>query len=156
MRLRVRRSQTEKLVITHAAEQRCAAILICVLVVLLIVGLLATQTLQTLMLLRRGDHQRQQLRQTREVVELGLLIARRLEGKLPESELVVPLGMTAPADQSASENHELAGITLTRVEDRPTPALRVTVRYPLGGSNEVTATETVAIAEENHANTHSR
>lgn len=57
---------------------RSAATLVCVLVVMLIVGLLSAQSIQMLLLVRRADEQRVQLRQARELLELGkLAIAQR-------------------------------------------------------------------------------
>ena len=130
-------------------QQRRAAILICVLVVLLIVGLLTTQTLQTLMLLRRGDTQRQQLRQARELIELGKMVAQQQSEELPENALVVPLSTIDSIDGQKSENTELAGISFSRIDDdQASPILRVTVNYPLDQPNEITATELVALEEQ--------
>ena len=58
--------------VENRVRQR-GAIVVCVLVVLLIVGMLAAQTIQTSLLMRRGDAERSQLRQARELVELGRL-----------------------------------------------------------------------------------
>ncbi len=121
--------------------RRRAAILICVLVVLLIVGLLTSQTLQTLLLSRRSDGQRQRLRQARELLELGQMIVGQHREKLIDKELVLPL---------AVGEAESAGLTFSRVEQDQSPALlRIRVRYPLGKANEDTATAVVALEEQN-------
>ena len=59
------------------ASRRSAAVLICVLVILLLVGMLSAQTVQTLLVVRRADHNRQQLRQARELLERGRLVIAR-------------------------------------------------------------------------------
>ncbi len=50
---------------------RPGAILVCVLVVMLMVGLISAQTIQTLLILRRADSERSDLVQARELLELG-------------------------------------------------------------------------------------
>lgn len=51
--------------------QRRAAVLICVLVVLLIAGALSIQATQSLAIIRRGEERRSRLYQARELLELG-------------------------------------------------------------------------------------
>lgn len=124
---------------TQQPSGRRAAILICVLVVLLIVGLLTSQTLQALMLSRRADRQRQQLVQARELLELGQMIARKQADKLTDKELVVPLSAEPPLS---------AGIAFSRLSPDQSPTLvRIRVRYPLGQPNEGTATTVVTLQE---------
>lgn len=57
--------------------RRRAAVLVCVLVVLFIVGGLAVQSIQTMSVIRRGDDQRQSLQQARELLELGQRLVER-------------------------------------------------------------------------------
>lgn len=51
--------------------QRRAAVLICVLVVMLIAGALSIQATQSLAIIRRGEERRARLYQARELLELG-------------------------------------------------------------------------------------
>lgn len=67
-------------------KARPGALLISVLVVLLLVGMLSSQAIQTLLLVRRGDQQRSETRQARELLELGRLAV--LSDQVPESKLL--------------------------------------------------------------------
>ena len=62
---------------TFPSPKRRGAVLVCVMVVLLIVGLSSSQTIQTLLIVRRADHQRSGLRQARELAELGRMAVVR-------------------------------------------------------------------------------
>lgn len=67
-------------------KARPGALLISVLVVLFLVGMLSSQAIQTLLLVRRGDQQRSETRQARELLELGRLAV--LSNQVPESKLL--------------------------------------------------------------------
>ncbi len=123
-------------------QRRSGGVLICVLVVLLIVGLLISQTVQTLLLVRRSDDQREQLRQARELIELGQIVLRQSDYQLPDAELIVP---------SAGEN-QMGRIAFTRIDssDSTNSQVRITVNYRIGSTSEITATHVVADKEANH------
>ncbi len=107
-------------------RNRSATVLMCVLVVLIIVGLLTSQTMQTLLVVRRGDAVRHQLRQAREVLELGKIILQRNGRQTLEPELRVSL-----------DSEQAAWASISIVEDR------IIVRSPVGTDREVTVSETV-------------
>ena len=123
------------------------SVLICVMVVLLIVGLLISQTLQTLLLVRRGDDTRAHLRQARELVELGKII-------LQQNPVAKSIDKVRCGDESQNESHRNASDTgsigferLSSIEDGPTQ-IRISVTYRAGSNSEITATQIVAESEK--------
>lgn len=118
--------------------------MVCVLVLLLIIGLMMSQTVQTLVLVRRGDTVRQRLRQARELVELGELISQqRPAAELPSEPLLVSLA--EPTSGPPNSTAERASIMFTPIDsgNASHSSVRITVTYPLGSGQELTATQTV-------------
>ncbi len=118
--------------------------IVCVLVLFLIVGMLMSQTMQTLMLVRRGDAVRQRLTQARELIELGELVLRQLpSAELPSEPLLVSLA--DPASGTSNSTAERGSITFTPIDSSDTnhSKVRIAVIYPLGSNEELTATQTV-------------
>ncbi len=118
--------------------------MVCVLVLLLIVGLMMSQTLQTLTLVRRGDTMRQSLRQARELVELGeLVLQQQPAAELPSKPLLVSLA--EPSSEPSNSATERASIAFTPIDtaDKRHFSVRIAVTYPLGSSQNRTATQTV-------------
>ena len=112
---------------------RRGGVLVCVLVVLLLVGMLSAQAFQTLSAARRGDQQRLRLRQARELLELGRVIA--VDGKtLNDSNREVQFDV--PVD---GEN---IGRLSVRLVDAPEGETRyqVTAEYPAGANRGSIAT----------------
>ncbi len=150
---------------------RRAAVLICVMVLLLITGLIMHQTLQALLLVRRGDARHFELRQARELVELGKMVVERQQseaasGETPaENTEIVDDRVTRPMQQPliVSLATETSGDTTVRglqgsllieslspqgESNHNEPSIwKITVRYPLGNNNEFTVTEELAHAE---------
>ena len=117
-----------------AATHRRAAVVVCAMVVLLIAGLISMQTMQALMIIRRGDSQRSSLRQARELVELGRMRLARMGSELDEFEFTLEV------------EPELEGqITITKIAragDGGSPSdatIRIVARYPVDTAREVTA-----------------
>ena len=128
---------------------RRGGLIVCVLVLLMIIGLMMSQTVQTLMLLRHGDALRQRLRQAHELVELGeLVLQQQPTAELPSEPLLVSLA--EPSSGPSDADMERASITLTPIDsvDNRHSSVRIVVTYPLGSSQELTATQTV-IRQEN-------
>ncbi len=121
-----------------ASQSRQGAVLICVMVVLLIVGLLISQTLQTLLLVRRGDEGREQLRQARELIELGEIVLRQN----PSAESVGEFSCQTNSPESGSIGFER--LKSTEAEKKK---IRITVIYRPGTTSEITATHIVADKE---------
>lgn len=120
-------------------RQRHAAILICVLVVLLIVGALSAQTIQTLLIVRQADRQRSTLQQTQALVELGRLTLA--QDRVPENSQIELSVDGAPAlikivrletIQTSTETQAAEPTTLVRY--------RIIATYAHGSAKEVTAT----------------
>ena len=113
---------------THPRRRNKASILVCVLVIMLVVSLLAAQSLQTVSVIRRGDTQRSSLRQARELVELGRIVAERE----PKGMKVVSL--------------DLPDNAIGNVEFLSNQQIRATYRR---GSNEIVASSQPKIADKN-------
>ena len=64
-------------------RQRIGAVLVCVMVVLLLVGLISSQAIQTMLIVRQADHRRSGIRQARELIELGRMV--QSAGDIPEN-----------------------------------------------------------------------
>lgn len=120
------------------AARRPAAVLVCVLVVLLIVGLLSTQTIQTLLIVRRSDMQRKRLRQARELVELGQSVSRQhADNRSAGREFSVVVDRTLG----------LSGTVL--IEPQPQDGshlIRIVAKYPAGSDSEVVASGSIESA----------
>ncbi|MEO8268853.1 MAG: hypothetical protein ABI557_03975, partial [Aureliella sp.] len=97
-----------------AGPTRRGALIVCVLILLLIIGLMISQTVQTLMLVRRGEAVRQRLRQARELVELGELVLRQPTAELPSKPLLVSLA--SRASEQSNSAVERASITFTPID----------------------------------------
>lgn len=114
--------------------RRSGAVLICVLVVLLIVGLISLQTIQTLLLVRRSDSDRSRLRQAQELVELSrIAFQQNGAGELQEEIAVVvdgDLTGTIRLSLADSESHADSGQA----------DYRIVAKYPVGAGGEVTVT----------------
>ena len=112
-------------------RQRSGSIIICALIVLLIVGMLSVQTMQTLAVIRRGSMDRVKIRQAREVAEM----ARKREWSVQETELTVdiPGGTEADAKQAKA-------IVRRTEDDSVAGRIRFTIRYPADEAGELTTT----------------
>ncbi len=122
--------------------RRSGAVLVCVLVVLLIVGLLSAQTIQTLLIVRRGDGERRQLRQARELVGLGRIVLRQQAAHLPTEKITVVVDDPSAASGEASS---LGVIELTLPEgaglsSEDSSRVRIVATYPVGSAGAVTTT----------------
>lgn len=112
---------------------RRGGVLVSVLVVLLLVGMLSAQAFQTLSAARRGDQQRLQIRQARELVELGRVIA--VDGKtLNASNRIVQFDV--PVDGESIGSLSVQFVDAPEGEAR----FQVMAKYPVGASRESTAT----------------
>ncbi|MCA9131614.1 MAG: hypothetical protein KDA45_00595 [Planctomycetales bacterium] len=116
------------------APRRRGGVLVGVLVVLFLVGMLSSQTMQTLLLLRRGDSERKQLRQARELLELGQLWRNQSPGPLPQGEQLIAL------DDAGSVLGKMVFEPLSKGEVKATKRYRIVVEYPSGTGSEVTVT----------------
>ena len=127
-----------------SGRHRRGALIVCVLVLLLIVGLLVSQTVQTLVLVRRGDAMRERLRQARELVELGEIVLRQD----PAAEIPSGAVLAALADstgETSSLTAERGSISFTPVNSsQPNQVeIRITATFPMESSQQFTATKTV-------------
>src|SRR5690606_23032736 len=100
------------------------------------------QTVQTLMLVRRGDEARQSLRQARELVALAEMVLQQNGGEFPAQQLTVsltaPRSETGPAveapavgENRGDDNQSTALITFQRIEnpDADQRLTRITATY---------------------------
>lgn len=108
-------------------KTRHGAILVAVMVILLLVGLLTMQTMQTLMLVRRSDDRRSHLRQSRELVELGrqVLTRRRLS---PEEPWILPLPSGATGAIRVRELETTPSETIKPIQGQK--MYRIEANYP--------------------------
>lgn len=126
-----------------SAQKRAGGVLICVMVIMLIVSLLAAQTMQMLIALHRRDSQRDVLRQAHEVAMWSRTIAR------PTSQPSIQ----ADDAQEIAEDREATPRTfqilveqgkVAEVEIRPAEPSsgeqRIIVRYPIESNSQVTVT----------------
>ena len=140
---------------TACVQPLRGSVLICVMVVLLIVGLLISQTLQTLLLVRRGDDARQQLRQARELVELGEIVLRQNPSAQNINEVRCDadsrdesrVESRAESHFTASDSGSIGFERLNSGQDGPRQ-VRISVIYRTGSHAEITATHIVAESEE--------
>lgn len=113
---------------------RRAGTLICVMVVLLIVGTLAAQTLQLATIISRKNSQQRMLRQAREVLELARAMPSRLDVGEP-----VSIDLTDESD--GDQLQALIKFIKPSTESSPDAAeTRIVVRYPADSPREVTVT----------------
>ncbi|MEM7557819.1 MAG: hypothetical protein AAF394_01725 [Planctomycetota bacterium] len=110
---------------SRSRSQRHAAILMLVLVVLAVAGLLGLQAVQSLVLIRSAESQRQQMTQSKEVLEFARQAAA-VGGRFEKTEVAV--GEQTAELSVDSESEEDAGL------------MRVVVRYPLGEQSELKTT----------------
>lgn len=117
-----------------ARSSRLGAILVCVMVVLLIVSLFCVQTMQTLMIIRRSDSSRRNLRQARELIELGRIAHKQAlaqDATTDDTELSIALG-----------DSQIGEITVSASDSggkQQPGTTRIVVRYPANSAGEVTA-----------------
>ncbi len=103
-------------------QHRRATTILCVFIVLIIVGLLFSQAVQTLALVRHGDIRRQNLLQASEVIELARLAVAKQQTDTKTMTIVV-------------NDSEDARVTVESLADKNQS--RITVRYPYDSAGEV-------------------
>lgn len=108
-------------------RMRHGSLLICVMVVLLLVGLVVTQTVQTMLVLRRSDESQSTLHQARELLEVGKLLADQVK---QTEEFTIEV------------TREESGLVLVELPTQvgEETRVRVTAKYPVGSDREVTVT----------------
>ena len=114
--------------------RRTASVIVCVLVVILLVGMLSMQTVQTLAVIRRGDDDRTKILQARELIEF----AQAIDWNAAESK-----SLTIQIPDSVRQVGESEA--LTAILERQTIAdnsdvARIIVRFPADKLGEVTTT----------------
>lgn len=119
--------------------KRRAAILICVLVVLLIVGAMGAQTIQTLLIVRQADRARSNFRQAQELVELGRLTLA--QGRFPDDGQIDLTVDGVPAIIKLTQLAVPPPSPETQEADQASQArYRILAIYAYGSAKEVTAT----------------
>ena len=114
--------------------QRSASVIVCVLVVILLVGMLSVQTIQTLALIRRGDNERTKIIQARELSEL----AQAIDWTTTEGQsftMQIPDKLIRVGEQAT----QTAIIERQTLAENP-HAARIIVRFPADCPGEVTTT----------------
>ena len=114
--------------------QRSASVIVCVLVVILLVGMLSVQTIQTLALIRRGDNERAKIIQARELSEL----AQAIDWTTTEGQsftMQIPDKLIRVGEQAT----QTAIIERQTLAENP-HAARIIVRFPADCPGEVTTT----------------
>ena len=114
--------------------RRTASVIICVLVVILLVGMLSMQTIQTLALVRRGDDDRSKIAQARELSEF----ARAIDWSTAESQsltMQIPDSIHSPGESET----QAAFLERQTIADNP-DAAKIVVRFPADKPGEVTTT----------------
>lgn len=112
------------------------SIIVCVLVVVMLVTMLAIQTMQSLSLIRRSDDDRARIRQAREALEFGKMIAatkQDIENNGQKLRLTIAdsIGST---DQAEAASLQVAEVQILNSNSDS----QVTVRYPLDDSTNKT------------------
>ena len=123
--------------------RRRGAIVVCVLVVLLIVGMLAAQTIQASLVVRRGDAERSRLRQARELVELGRLAMQQSSRDVPVSDAPVKDMSVGEWNILVDTRSQFAGSVAVQAaggRGAGRGRYRIVARFPAGNLGEVTAT----------------
>jgi archaellum component FlaG (FlaF/FlaG flagellin family) len=119
--------------------RRAASVIVCVLVMLLLVGLLSVQTLQTLSLIRRSDSERAKIRQARELIELG----RQIDWNAADSQT---LTLRIPDSANSVAAAEMQTVTLERQADaNHSNTARFIAIFPADKPGSVTTTEEIEI-----------
>ncbi len=95
---------------------RCGSIMICVLVVLLLVGLISIQSIQSLALIRSGTRQSMQLEQRQELIRLGQSLDW---STLPSHEIQVtlPLSIQVQSNQNTSAASKRIAVVRRLIRD---------------------------------------
>lgn len=120
----------------RGSRARRAGTLICVMVVLLIVGTLAAQTLQLTTIVSRKNSQQRMLRQAREVIEL----AQSMQSK-QALDVGEPISIEWIDGTDGDQLQALIELTDSSTESSPDAAeTRIVVRYPANSPREVTVT----------------
>jgi len=119
---------------TKGKPRRSASVIIGVLVVILLVGMLSMQTIQTLALVRRGDDDRAKIMQARELSEF----ARGTDWRTAQSQ---SLTLQIPEAVNSLGDPEMQTAILERqtIADNP-GAAKIVVRFPADKSGEITTT----------------
>jgi hypothetical protein len=123
--------------VENRVRQR-GAIVVCVLVVLLIVGMLAAQTIQASLLVRRGDAERSQLRQARELVELGRLALQQSARDVPVSD--IPVGAWNIVVDASRQFAGSIAVQAAGGRGAGQGRHRIVAKFPAGTQSEVTVT----------------
>lgn len=123
--LRGWRSKNDKAGCRH----RRATVLICVMVVLLLVGMLSVQAMQSLVISRRSSSERAKLLQARELIELGRIVQRRSDATDVPNSFEVQLG------QAGTGNVRI----LLSDASRGSGNYRIEATFPTGEAGEVSA-----------------
>jgi type II secretory pathway component PulK len=118
--------------------KRRGAIVVCVLVVLFIVGMLAAQSMQTSIVMRRGDAQHSQLRQARELVELGQIALAQRVADMADGETVAGEWEVALDDSSLAV--WTVAVTVVDGPQEVPSQFRIVAKLPRGSKPEVTVT----------------
>lgn len=107
---------------SRSRGQRKAAILMLVLVVLAVAGLLGLQAVQSLAMIRTAESQRQQMTQSKEVLEFARQAAA-VGGRFEKTQVAV--------------GEQTAELSIDNVSDEGAGLMRAVVRYPLGEPTEL-------------------
>lgn len=119
---------------TQKSIRRTASVIVCVLVVILLVGMLSAQTVQTLAVIRRGDDDRAKIIQARELIEF----VQAIDWNSAESK---SLTMQIPDSVSQVGEPEVNTAILERQTSADNPEVaRIVVRFPADKPGEVTTT----------------
>ena len=111
-------------------RRRLASVVASVLVILLIIGLLSAQTIQTLLIVRRGDRSQSNRRQAIELIELGRISLAQHPLDMPTRQFDVPLGTT----------NGRVMIERSQTSKNADVRYRILAKYPAGQPGEVTVT----------------
>ncbi len=115
--------------------RRTASVIVCVLVVILLVGMLSMQTVQTLAVIRRGDDDRTKILQARELIEF----AQAIDWNAAESK---SLTIQIPDSvRQVGESEALTAILERQTIAANSDVARIIVRFPADKPGEVTTTE---------------
>ncbi len=124
---------------SRANARRSASVIIAALVVILVVGILSVQTIQTLAIVRRGDNHRAKIMQAKELTEF----ARAMDWNTIESKLVtlkIPDKVESLSNKPAGETEaRTAVIEKQTLADNP-HAAKIVVRFPADVPGEITTT----------------
>ena len=114
--------QRKEVMMASSSRNRRAAILMLVLVVLAVAGLLGLQAVQSLVLIRSAESQRQKMMQSKEVLEYARK-ASAVSGRFEKAEVVV--------------GERTAELSVENETGKGSDQARVVVRYPLGAPSEL-------------------